>query len=252
MIALTHLPSPHIDACQRTFVDHFPVDYDAACSQHADYRRLLGELGADVRTSTANLNYPDCVFIEDVAVALDELLVVASMGSNSRALEPLGVLDELQTLREVERVEQPATIEGGDVLKVGRDLLVGRSARTNQLGVDALSRIARRRGYRVTSIDVLDCLHLKTACTALPDGRLLVNPTWLNPADLGDFECIMTLEPEPWGANTLSIDGLVVLAREHEATAELIEKCGFEIRRVDISEFAKAEGGVTCLSLLIR
>jgi dimethylargininase len=151
----------------------------------------------------------------------------------------------------VERIEAPATLEGGDVLRVGRTLMIGLSARTNASGVQAFETIVCRYGYRVLPVPVRQCLHLKTACTALPDGTLLVNPSWLALESLYEFKMVSVPADEPWGANTLSINGRLCLAAGHALTAELLVRLGFKVRTVDLSEFAKAEGCVTCLSLLV-
>src|SRR5206468_133676 len=148
-----------------------------------------------------NSHLPDCAFIEDTAMVLDEIAVLASFGVESRRGEPAAVAPLLSEYREVVRVEPPATIEGGDVLRVGKTLFVGQSRRTNAAGAAALTAITAPFGYRVTTIRVSSCLHLKTACTALPDGRLLVNPAWINADALRDYELVPVPKDEPWSAN---------------------------------------------------
>lgn len=252
MLALTHVPSPRMELGQRTYVGRAPIDHVLAAREHRDYCRLLRECGADVRILDVNRELPDCVFIEDTAVVLDEVAVLASMGTESRRAEPAGVEPELRKHREVRRVEQPAMLEGGDVLRVGRTLLVGLSSRTNRAGVAALGEIARPFGYGVVAVPVRGCLHLKTACTALDDRRLLVNPAWLDLHALQGFDLLRVPEEEPWGANVARIGDRVGLSADHVRTAETIRALGFEVRTIDLSEFAKAEGGVTCLSLLLN
>src|SRR5205085_3776151 len=124
------------------------------------------------------------------------------------------------------------------------------SSRTNRGGVDALAEIVHRFGYKVIPVPVRGCLHLKTACTALPDETLLVNSAWLDVAALRPFEWTPVSESEPWAANVALVGAHVCLAAEHPRTADMIRGRGFDIRTVELSEFAKAEGGVTCLSLL--
>lgn len=211
---------------------------------------MLRECGADVRILDTNRDLADCVFVEDTAIVLDEVAVLASMGAESRRAEPAGVEPELRKYREVRRIEAPATIEGGDVLRVGRQLLVGLSSRTNPAGVDALEAIVRRWSYDVVPVPVRRCLHFKTACTALPDQRLLVNPEWVDVQHLQRFELVFVPETEPWAANAALVGGKVCIAADHVRSAEQIRKLGFDVRTVDLSEFAKAEGGVTCLSIL--
>jgi dimethylargininase len=236
----------------RTHVARSAIDYDRAVRQHAEYCRMLRHCGVQVRTLDVNRELPDCVFIEDTAVVLDEVAVLASMGVESRRDEPAGIEPELRKLREVHRIEPPATLEGGDVLQLGRTLLIGISSRTSRAGLAALEAIARRYDYKLLPVAVQGCLHLKTACTALPDGTLLVNPDWVDMEDLRGFDTIRIPEQEPWGANTLSIGQKVCLAAEHVRTGDLLRARGFEVETVELSEFAKAEGGITCLSILFN
>jgi dimethylargininase len=252
MFALTHFPPAIIDRGQRTHVARTSIDYDLAVRQHESYCRLLRRCGAKVRTLDVNRDSPDCVFIEDTAIVLDEVAVLASMGTDARRGETVGIEPELREHREVHRVEWPAKLEGGDVLPVGRTLLVGLSSRTNSAGVHALESIVSRYGYRVSAVPVHGCLHLKTACTALPDNSLLVNGAWLDTEALEGFQLIPIPEDEPWAANALPIGKYVCIPAEHVQTTALIRDRGFEVVTVELSEFAKAEGGITCLSLLFN
>src|SRR5262249_30772102 len=176
MIAITHAPSPKMEQCERSYVARTAIDLRRAAQQHEAYCRMLRALGVDVITLDVNRDLPDCVFVEDTAIVLDEVAVLSSMGVESRRAEPAGIELELRKYREIDRVQRPATIEGGDVLRVGRELLVGLSSRTNRAGANALGALARRYGYELVPVPVWDCLHLKTACTVLPDRSLLTNP----------------------------------------------------------------------------
>lgn len=251
MIALTHIPSPNMQAGERTHVPRATIDFALATAQHAEYCRLLAECGAHAVTLDANVSLPDSTFIEDTAVVLDEVAILAPLGSPSRRPEQAAIEPALEEHRELVRIHLPATIDGGDVLRVGRRLLVGQSSRTNAAGIAALTVIARRHDYRVTPVPLRGCLHLKTACTALPDGHLIVNRAWIDEAALAGFELVDIPPGEPWAANVALIGETVLLAKAHRKTAELIQRLGFAVRTADLSEFAKAEGGTTCLSLLI-
>jgi dimethylargininase len=213
---------------------------------------MLRDCGADVITLHINPDQPDSTFIEDTAVVLDEIAVLASMGTASRQMEPAGIESELRKFREVRHISPPATLEGGDVLHVGKTLIVGLSARTNAAGVKALETIVHPLGYHVQPISLYSCLHLKTACAALPDGRLLVNQSSLDTQALYDFECVCLPAGEPWAANSLLINGRICMAAGFPRTSELLSSSGFEVRCISLSEFAKVEGGVTCLSLLLN
>jgi dimethylargininase len=251
MLAITHVPSPNLQQAQRTYVAPAPIDCAVALRQHAAYCDMLRECGARVVALDVNRDLPDCVFIEDTAIVLDEVAVLASMGAPSRRAEPAGIEPELRKYRPVERVLPPATVEGGDVLRVRRTLLVGLSSRTNAAGADVLQAVAGRFGYAVRPVPVRGCLHLKSACAALPDGRLLINPDWLEVAALADFELVHVPREEPDAANAALVGGHVCMAAAHPETTDLVRRLGFAVRVIDLSEFAKAEGCVTCLSLLL-
>jgi dimethylargininase len=237
---------------QRTYLARTSIDYDRATRQHEEYCRMLRSCGADVVTLDINRDLSDCAFVEDTAIVLDEVAVLASMGTESRRAEPAGIELELGKYREIHRVQTPATIEGGDVLCVGRNLLVGISSRTNRAGGNALEAVVRRYGYALVLVPVRHCLHLKTACTALPDQSLLINPAWFDVRALRGFELIPVPEAEPWAANVALVGTGVWVAADHVETGGVIRERGFEVHTINLSEFAKAEGGVTCLSILFR
>lgn len=249
LVALTHVPSPAIEQGERTHRPRLPIDFDRACRQHAAYRRLLAECGCEVHLLTANRDFPDGVFLEDTAVVLDEVAVLSRMGVASRRGEPAGIEPAIARYRPICRLAAPATLEGGDVLRVGRTLLVGHSRRTNRAGIAALAEIAHRHGYRVRPVPVRGCLHLKSACAALPDGRLLANPAALDREALADFALVPA--PEAEAANALVVGETLLLAAGFPRTEALVRSLGFDVRTIDLSEFAKAEGAVTCLSLIV-
>jgi len=252
MLAITHLPSPLLEHGERTFIGRDAIDHQLALSQHADYCQLLSRCGATVQIVAANRDLADSAFIEDTAIVLDEVAILCSMGISSRQAEPAGIAPELRKHRRVVRTEPPATIEGGDVLRVGKTLLVGQSSRTNSAGIESLEAIARPHGYRVVAAPVQGCLHLKTAGCALPDGRLLVNSNWIDSTPLAEFERIDVPADEPFGANILLVENHAIIEAANTSTAALIRDLGFQVHPINLSEFTKAEAGVTCLSLLIH
>jgi dimethylargininase len=252
IVALTNAPSPLLERCELTHVERTPIDHAVAMRQHRGYQAMLRDAGAEVRALEVNRDHPDGVFIEDTAIVLDEVAVLTSMGTESRRGEPEGIAPALRDYRPIERIALPATIEGGDVTRVGRTLLVGRSSRTNPAGMAALRTIVSRHGYEVVAVPVTGCLHLKSACTALPDGRLLVNRAWLDMEALASFRIVPVPADEPTAADVAFVSDTVCMAAEHPRTAELVESLGFSVRTTPLSEFAKAEGAVTCLSLIFR
>ena len=249
MIAITHLPSPEMGQCQLTHLERVPINSALASRQHEDYRAALATCGAIVVVLDTNLAHPDCVFVEDTAIVLDEVAIVTPMGTAARAAEPAGIEPELRKHRKIVRIERPASLEGGDVLRLGRTLYVGCSGRTNMAGVVALQQAVERFGYRVVPTSVTGCLHLKTAATALPDDSLLVNPDWLSHDAFLGIERINVVEP--WSANVVRIGTNVIASAAYPRTIELLRERGITVQTVNLSEFAKAEGAVTCLSLLI-
>ncbi len=250
--AITHLPSPNIDRGERTFVDANPIDGRLALRQHERYCDALRACGADVIMLDANRDLPDCVFVEDTAIVLDEIAVMMSMGAESRRKEVEAVEAALRPFREIAQVSLPATIDGGDVVRSGRSLYVGASPRTNAEGIRALRDLVGRYGYSVTAVPVRECLHLKTACSALPDGRFLVNAEWIDVSPLPEGSLLPVPEAEPWAGDVLAIDSNIIASDAFPETLRLLEAAGFGVLPVSVTEFAKAEGGVTCMSLVFR
>jgi dimethylargininase len=251
LIAITHLPSPKMNAAVRTFIDVEPIDFALALRQHEAYRDALSRAGAEVIVLEVNASLADAVFIEDTAVMLPEVAILTSMGTPTRRDEVAGIESELRRrglAKDFERLAEPATIEGGDVLRVGRTLYVGATRRTNEAGFDAFARIVRAHGYEAQRIPVNGCLHLKTGCTALPGGTMLVNPRWVDV----NMPCLAVAEDEPMAANVVLAGERVIMAAAHPRTIELVRSRGFEVDAVDLSEFGKAEGASTCLSLILR
>lgn len=252
IIAVTHVPSPKMNDALRTFIDVQAIDLHRVRLQHAEYRRVLEHAGATVVLLDGNVDHADAVFVEDTAVVLDELAILTSMGAPSRRKEIEGVEAELHRHRaEVARIDLPATLEGGDVLRVGRTLFVGATGRTNRAGFEMLAGLASRHGYVVRSVAVDGCLHLKTACTALPDGTMLVNANWVDVRDLAGAPLLHVAEDEPDAANVVLIGKRVVMAAAYPRTAERVRARGFHVDTVDLSELAKAEGSPTCLSIIV-
>ena len=249
MIALTHLPSSCLDQCELTHVDRKPIDIELAIAQHAGYREALQAAGCLVRAVDFNRNYADAVFVEDAAVVLDEVILLGAMGVKSREPEVEGWRKLLVEFKTVVELPPGAKLEGGDVLRMGRDIIIGKSTRTNWIAIQAVSTIVKEFGYVVHPVPVVGCLHLKTACTALDEYTLLLNPEWLD-SDLFPRKKVV-IAADPWGANVVRLPDRILASSQHVATIEQLRRLGYTITSVDLSEFAKAEAGATCLSLLI-
>ena len=249
-VALTRKPSPLLEQGERTHVGRDAIDFSLALRQHDAYRAALASCGLDVHRLDDADAFADGVFIEDTAIVLPELAVMTRPGAASRREEVRGVAAALAEYRRVVAIEAPGTLDGGDVVVVGKRILVGRSERTTAHGIASLQALTFAAGYVVSSVGMHGCLHLKSGCTALPDGRLLVNPKWIDVADISDFDRLTIPEEEPWAGDVAIASGRVVSAAAHDRTNSLLAREGYAVVPVDVAEFAKAEGGVTCMSLI--
>jgi len=252
LTAITRAVSPDLADCELTFLARREIDVAKAIEQHRGYEECLARLGVRVTRLPAEPGLPDSVFVEDTAIVLDELAVITRPGATSRQAETESIADALSEFRPLKFIQPPATIEGGDVMRVGRALFVGLSARTNSEGVSQLREIVGPYGYRVETIETTGCLHLKTGCAYLGDQTILANRNWINVQPLAGFDLINAPEDEPWAANTLTIGDTVLTPSGFPRTRALIEERGFKTQAVDISELRKAEAGLTCLSLIFK
>lgn len=241
-----------MDACELTYREREPIDAEAIARQHRGYCEALRACGARVLTLPPVDELPDSVFVEDTAIILDEIAVLTRPGVASRRGEVGLVEPEIARLRPFVRVEAPATLEGGDVMRVGRKLYVGLSPRTNAEGAEALRRFAAPHGYEVSTVELRDCLHLKTGCSALDDATVLANPEWVDVRAFAEHEVVAVEASEPWAANVLRVGDSVCASAAFPRTAEMLRGRGYDLRAIEVSEFAKAEGGMTCMSLLFR
>lgn len=243
-----------IDRCELTHLDRLPIDRDVAENEHGEYVRALVELGCRVVNLPALDDLPDSVFVEDTAVVVDELAILTRPGAESRRDEVETIAPTLAEYRPLVRIVAPATLDGGDVLRVGKRVWVGLSERTNQDGVDQLRSLLEPLGYSVRCLDVYGCLHLKTAVTAVrngPEPLLLINPEWIDREVFGQVATIDVDPSEPMAANALEINGTVLFPTQFERTKRRLTEFGLDVKVIPAAELAKAEGGLTCCSLLI-
>jgi dimethylargininase len=251
-IALTREISPSIGACELTHLARAPIDLEAARRQHQAYEQCLAELGCAVRRLAASAEMPDSVFIEDTAVVLDEVAVVTRPGSPSRRGETAAVAEALAAHRPLVAIQPPGTLDGGDVLVDGRTVFVGRSARTSDEGIRQLREALAGYGYAVHAVPVNGCLHLKTAVTSVSEGVLLVNRSWV-PAEAFPGRALIDVDAEePFAANALRFGDRVIFPTAFPRTRARLETRGIGVVTVPADELAKAEGGVTCCSLVFR
>lgn len=250
-IAFTRAVGQAVGRCELTHLSRVPIDVTRARAQHAAYERALADLGCELQSIPGAPDMPDAVFVEDTAVVLDAIVVITRPGAASRRGETAAVAATLSRFRAVRALAGPATLDGGDVLRLGRTLYVGAGARTNAEGVRQLAAAAEPHGYEVRPVRVKGCLHLKSAATELAPGLVILNPAWMDPAQLQGCGVIEVDPAEPAGANVLRIGGTVLCAAAYERTNARIAAAGVAIQPLDVSELAKAEAGVTCCSLLM-
>jgi dimethylargininase len=250
--ALTHKVSPSLAQCELTFIDRSPIDLQLAVRQHDGYCATLKKLGVSVKTLSENEAYPDSCFVEDTAIVVDELAVMCSMGVPSRRGETGLIERELSRYREIARISLPATIEGGDVLRIGKKIFVGQSRRTNNEGIEELAKILEPFGYRVVPVRTKGSLHFKSACTAIDDETLFVNPDWVELEALRDFNLVYTPAEEPWSANLLRVGATVCVQAGCPRAAELVGRIADRVEIIDITELRKAEAGLTCSSIIFE
>ena len=230
-----------------------PIDVEVARAQHRAYQDALIAAGYRVEQLDADASMPDSVFVEDTAIVFDELALITRPGAESRRRELPAITAALAAYRELATIEPPGTVDGGDVLVAGRRVFVGRTTRTNDAAVSQMRQLLEPRGYIVIPTEVRgECLHLKSAVTAIDDDRLLVNPAWIDADAFAPFTLIPVAAEEPSAANVLRLADRVVAAAEYPRTADRLAALGVRLELVAAGELAKAEGAVTCCSLIIR
>ncbi|HEX6947251.1 MAG TPA: dimethylargininase [Acidimicrobiia bacterium] len=239
-----------------TFVDALtmggrPVlDVNRAREQHAAYRQMLSEAGYEVTVVPADENCPDCPFIEDTAVVLDAFAIITRPGAQSRRPETGPVAEALAGLMPVHHITEPGTMDGGDVMRVGKDVFIGRSARTNDAGIAQFAEIASQYGFRVVAAPVSKVLHLKSAVVPIDDETLLIASDCTDPATFVGYRLIEKPPAEKDGSALRLHDGRVIVTANSPMTIGTLQGAGYEVGWTDTTEFQKADGGLTCLSLL--
>lgn len=252
LTAITRAVSPRINECELTFIDRQAIDFDRAVQQHRNYQQLLRSLGLDVIEIPADERCPDSCFIEDTALVLDEIAVITRPGSEPRRAEVEKVEPSLANYRQPVRIESPGTLEGGDVLQIGRDLFIGVTSRTNRDGIAQLEKYVEPHGYTVHAVEVSGALHLKSVCTAVSKRTILADPTRVDLEPFAGYELIEVPSEEWMAANILLANGAVCMHSGFPKALAILRMAEINVRVLDISEFLKAEAGLTCLSLIFN
>jgi dimethylargininase len=250
LTAITRAASPSLTQCELSFIARQPIDLSKARAQHHAYEKLLAALGARVLSLPAEPDLPDSMFVEDPALVLDELAVIFPLGTESRRAEAPSIAAALQPFRKLRHIKLPGTVEGGDILRLGRKLFVGLTARSNAEGIQQLTAYVAPYDYSVIGVPVTGCLHLKSAVTALDEHTLLANRSWFDSSFFLGYDWVDVDPTEPHAANALALSGTVIFPASFPRTRERMEAHGFKVASLDISELQKAESGLTCSSLL--
>ena len=250
LTAIIRAVSSALAECELSFIERIPINMDKAREQHHAYEAALASLGARVVSLPEEPELPDSMFVEDPAIVLEEIAVVFPLGTETRRREAASLAKAIAEFRKLEYVTLPGTVEGGDILQIGRKLFVGLTARTNEEGIRQLRTIVAPYGYEVITVPVTGCLHLKSAVTHLGKNVLLANRVWFDAAPLAGYEWIDVDPSEPHAGNALALNGSVLFPASFPLTLARIEAKGFRVLPIDIAELQKAESGLTCSSLI--
>jgi dimethylargininase len=252
LTAITRAVSSAIVNCELSFIDRQPINLEKARVQHHKYEETLEKLGARVIALPEEPNLPDSMFVEDPAIVLDELAVICTLGTETRRQEAASLATALEKFRMLKHIKLPGTLEGGDVLRVGKKVFVGLTQRSNPEGIRQLAVILAMFGYDLTAVAVTGCLHLKSAVTLLGGNTLLANREWFDWKRLEGFDWVDVDPSEPHAGNALAIGETVVFPASFPKTGEKIAGAGFRVGSLDIAELQKAESGLTCSSLIFN
>jgi dimethylargininase len=251
-VAITREVSPAFERCELTHLERAAIDVDLARRQHQAYEDCLAALGCQVQRLPSAPDMPDSVFVEDIAVVLPEAAVITRPGAASRRLEVPAVAEALIGYRNLLCIEPPGTLDGGDVLQLGQHLYVGLSGRTDEQGIEQLRRLVGPLGYNVTAVPVQGCLHLKSAVAQAGSDVLLANPDWVEVSVFAGWKVLEIDPAEPFAANALLVGGSLVYPAAYPRTRSRLERADIRVEALEVSEIAKAEGGVTCCSLVFE
>jgi dimethylargininase len=250
LIAITRGVSPSIQHCELTHLGRVPIHWETACLQHRHYEATLGSLGVEVHALPVEADLPDAVFVEDTAVVLDECAVITRPGAASRRRETAAVARALAPYRKLLEVQPPGTLDGGDVLYLDGRLYVGLSTRSNHAAVEQIRAFLAPYQIPVTVVETRGCLHLKSAVTPVSPDTLLINPAWVDRASFAGLRVLEVDPSEPHAANALLVGETVVYQPSYPRTLKRLEQAGLRVVPADMSELGKAEGALTCCSLI--
>jgi dimethylargininase len=250
--AIVRRPSPRIADGEVTHIDRIPMDVDLAMTQYDRYLQVLQSLGVELIFAVESPDHPDGLFVEDALFMVGDIGVLTRPGAPSRKGEVESIAELVRALSITSvSIPAPHTLDGGDVLVVGKHIFVGVSTRTTMGAIDSLRVLIASTGYQVVPVTVTGCLHLKTAITRLPDDSLIAVAAFVDTNLFASHGFRVHETTEETGGDVLCIGNTVVLPMDAPRTAAQIESLGFEVQRIDVSELQKIEAGVTCMSVLL-
>lgn len=248
--AITREINTAIGSCELTYLPRASIDMALALRQHKQYQSVLSSLGCEIVVVPTEPGLSDSVFVEDTAIVLDQVAILLRPGAESRRPEVAGVEKVLQHHRTLKSIRSPGTVDGGDLLCVDNVIFAGHSTRTNRGGIEQLQHIVDDYGYSVKTVETAKCLHLKSAVSEVAPGTLLINPDWISCGAFQDYELIEVDRDEAHAANALRVGPDVVYPSSFPRTIAKLAARGINVIPVDLSELQKAEGAVTCCSLI--
>ena len=252
VIAITREVSSRFNECEITHINRTPIDLNIARAQHQEYVYTLAKIGCQVIELPEQPDLPDSVFVEDTAFILPEVAVITRPGADSRKPETETIIQALSSHRPLVHVTAPATIDGGDVLVLGKNIYIGLSTRSTPEAISQLLGLLDNYGYKAIGVELKNCLHLKTAITRVDENTLLINKNWVDAAYFMNYELLEVDPSEPFAANCLPVIDTVIYPATFPRTQEKLTQKGFNVVNVNLDELAKAEGAVTCCSLIIE
>lgn len=251
-IAIVREISPELANCELTHLERACIDIELAVRQHEQYQRALSSLGCEILSLPTQPGLADSVFVEDTALVLDEVAVICRPGAVSRRKEVPAVRELLTEYRPIASIDAPGTLDGGDLLRIGKVIYAGLSTRSNAEGIGQLRGIVAEFGYSIEVVETHGCLHLKSAVSQVAEGVVLINPDWLDRAVFSGYQQIEVDAREAHAANALTLGQNVIYPTSFPHSLDRLLARNIRVTSVDVSELQKAEGAVTCCSLILE
>lgn len=245
--AIVRPPGSSFSNCISEHPLHHTLNLRRAIEQHEKYTQILIDLGLDVIKLPPNDDYPDSCFVEDTVVVFGNRAIITRMAKESRRGESGEVETVLSEFKDIDSVKAPGTLEGGDVIHLPDVLICGITKRTNHDGATQMEHWLRTAVHRIEDPDIM---HIKSHVTYIDENLVVCNPKYQNHPVLEPFTKILLPPEESHSANTLTIEGVVILSSRHNRTAQLVREAGHDVIQLEMSEFEKCDGALTCLSIM--